>query len=144
MDAVALIRSELNGKVPLIGFSGSPWTLATYMIEVALPRFCQDKALAFDNPASMHLLLEKLADAVAVYLSAQVEHGAQALQIFDTWGGALGHRDYEEFSLQYMKAVVERLPRDADGRRVPIIVFTKGGGQWIERIAEMRRRCCWS
>jgi len=137
MDAVALIRSELNGKVPLIGFSGSPWTLATYMIEGGSSKdFAKTKALAFDNPASMHLLLEKLADAVAVYLSAQVEHGAQALQIFDTWGGALGHRDYEEFSLQYMKAVVERLPREADGRRVPIIVFTKGGGQWIERIAE--------
>ena len=137
MDAVALIRSELNGKVPLIGFSGSPWTLATYMIEGGSSKdFAKTKALAFDNPASMHLLLEKLADAVAVYLAAQVEHGAQALQIFDTWGGALGHRDYEEFSLQYMKAVVERLPREADGRRVPIIVFTKGGGQWIERIAD--------
>ena len=112
MDAVALIRSELNGKVPLIGFSGSPWTLATYMIEGGSSKdFAKTKALAFDNPASMHLLLEKLADAVAVYLTAQVEHGAQALQIFDTWGGALGHRDYEEFSLQYMKALVERLPR---------------------------------
>ena len=137
MDAVALIRRELNGKVPLIGFSGSPWTLATYMVEGGSSKdFAKTKSLAFNNPAAMHQLLEKLADAVAVYLTTQVEQGAQALQIFDTWGGALSHSAYQEFSLRYMQSVIERLPREADGRRVPVIVFTKGGGQWLERIAE--------
>ena len=96
----------------------------------------KDKSLAFNNPAAMHQLLDKLADAVAVYLTTQVEQGAQALQIFDTWGGSLSHSDYQEFSLRYMQAVVERLPREADGRRVPVIVFTKGGGQWLEQIAD--------
>ena len=137
MDAVALIRRELNGRVPLIGFSGSPWTLATYMVEGGSSKdFAKTKSLAFNNPAAMHQLLEKLADAVAVYLTTQVEQGAQALQIFDTWGGALSHSAYQEFSLRYMQSVIERLPREADGRRVPVIVFTKGGGQWLERIAE--------
>ena len=137
MDAVSLIRRELNGKVPLIGFSGSPWTLATYMVEGGSSKdFAKTKSLAFNNPAAMHQLLEKLADAVAVYLTTQVEQGAQALQIFDTWGGALSHGAYQEFSLRYMQSVIERLPREADGRRVPVIVFTKGGGQWLERIAE--------
>ena len=137
MDAVSLIRKELNGKVPLIGFSGSPWTLATYMVEGGSSKdFAKTKSLAFNNPAAMHQLLDKLADAVAVYLTTQVEQGAQALQIFDTWGGSLSHSDYQEFSLRYMQAVVERLPREADGRRVPVIVFTKGGGQWLEQIAD--------
>jgi len=137
MDAVSLIRKELNGKVPLIGFSGSPWTLATYMVEGGSSKdFAKTKSLAFNNPAAMHQLLDKLADAVAVYLTTQVEQGAQALQIFDTWGGSLSHSAYQEFSLRYMQAVVERLPREADGRRVPVIVFTKGGGQWLEQIAE--------
>ena len=137
MDAVALIRRELDGKVPLIGFSGSPWTLATYMVEGGSSKdFAKTKSLAFNNPSAMHQLLEKLADAVAVYLTTQVEQGAQALQIFDTWGGALSHSAYQEFSLRYMQSVIERLPREADGRRVPVIVFTKGGGQWLERIAE--------
>jgi uroporphyrinogen decarboxylase len=137
MDAVSLIRKELNGKVPLIGFSGSPWTLATYMVEGGSSKdFAKTKSLAFNNPAAMHQLLDKLADAVAVYLTSQVEQGAQALQIFDTWGGSLSHEAYQEFSLRYMQAVIERLPREADGRRVPVIVFTKGGGQWLERIAD--------
>jgi uroporphyrinogen decarboxylase len=137
MDAVALIRKELNGKVPLIGFSGSPWTLATYMIEGGSSKdFAKTKSLAFNNPAAMHQLLDKLADAVAVYLSTQVEQGAQVLQIFDTWGGALSHSDYQEFSLRYMRAIIERLPRESEGRRVPVIVFTKGGGQWLEHIVD--------
>lgn len=137
MDAVALIRRELAGRVPLIGFSGSPWTLATYMVEGGSSKdFAKTKTLAFNEPAQMHALLAKLADAVAAYLSAQVASGAQALQIFDTWGGALGHSAYREFSLDYMTRIIEQLPREADGRRVPVIVFTKGGGQWLEAIAD--------
>ena len=137
MDAVALIRQELKGDVPLIGFSGSPWTLATYMVEGGSSKdFAKVKSLAFNEPKTMHCLLEKLAEAVAMYLTAQVEHGAQALQIFDTWGGALSHAAYREFSLQYMTRIIERLPRTADGRPVPVIVFTKGGGQWLETIAD--------
>ena len=137
MDAVSLIRKELKGSVPLIGFSGSPWTLATYMVEGGSSKdFAKVKALAFNEPAQMHQLLEKLAEAVALYLTAQIESGAQAVQIFDTWGGALSHAAYQEFSLNYMKAIIERLPREAGGRRVPIIVFTKGGGQWLETIAD--------
>jgi len=137
MDAVALIRRELKGSVPLIGFSGSPWTLATYMIEGGSSKdFAKTKQMAFNEPAQMHLLLEKLAEAVALYLSEQVAQGAQAVQIFDTWGGALSHAAYREFSLRYMTEIISRLPREADGRRVPVIVFTKGGGQWLEAIAE--------
>ena len=137
MDAVALIRKELKGSVPLIGFSGSPWTLATYMVEGGSSKdFAKTKSLAFNEPATMHQLLEKLAEAVTLYLTAQVENGAQALQIFDTWGGALSHAAYREFSLRYMQRIVEQLPRTADGRRVPVIVFTKGGGQWLEAIAD--------
>ena len=137
MDAVALIRQELNGSVPLIGFSGSPWTLATYMIEGGSSKnFAKTKTFAFNNPALMQQLLEKLAEAVALYLTAQVENGAQALQIFDTWGGVLSHKAYKELSLCYISQIIEKLPREADGRRVPVIVFTKGGGQWLDAIAE--------
>ncbi|EED34242.1 uroporphyrinogen decarboxylase [Luminiphilus syltensis NOR5-1B] len=136
MDAVSLIRKTLDGSVPLIGFSGSPWTLATYMVEGGSSKdFAKTKAMAFNEPQQMHQLLEKLAQAVAVYLSEQVAQGAQVLQIFDTWGGALGHAAYQEFSLRYMTRIIEQLPREADGRRVPVIVFTKGGGQWLEAIA---------
>lgn len=136
-DAVATIRRELKGSVPLIGFSGSPWTLATYMVEGGSSKdFARTKALAFNEPAQMHQLLEKLAEAVALYLTAQIEHGAQAVQIFDTWGGALSHDAYREFSLSYMQSIIERLPREAEGRRVPVIVFTKGGGQWLDAIAD--------
>ena len=137
MDAVSLIRKELKGEVPLIGFSGSPWTLATYMVEGGSSKdFAKVKSLAFNEPKVMHSLMAKLAEAVAVYLTRQVEAGAQAVQIFDTWGGALSHAAYREFSLGYMREIIERLPREADGRRVPVIVFTKGGGQWLEAIAE--------
>jgi len=136
-DAVATIRRELKGSVPLIGFSGSPWTLATYMVEGGSSKdFARTKALAFNEPAQMHQLLEKLAEAVALYLTAQIEHGAQAVQIFDTWGGALSHDAYREFSLRYMQSIIECLPREAEGRRVPVIVFTKGGGQWLDAIAD--------
>ena len=131
MDAVSLIRRELKGSVPLIGFSGSPWTLATYMIEGGSSKdFAKTKRMAFNEPEAMHMLLGKLAEAVALYLSEQIAQGAQIVQIFDTWGGALSHGAYREFSLRYMQEIIQRLPREADGRPVPVIVFTKGGGQW--------------
>ena len=137
MDAVSTIRHELNGKVPLIGFSGSPWTLATYMVEGGSSKdFSRIKTMAYDQPELMHGLLSVLADAVADYLSAQVEAGAQALQIFDTWGGALSAAGYKEFSLKYMQRILSRLPSEADGRKLPVIVFTKGGGQWLSSIAD--------
>ena len=137
MSAVSTIRRELNGEVPLIGFSGSPWTLATYMVEGGSSKdFARVKAMAYDQPELMHRLLGLLADAVADYLSAQIRAGAQAVQIFDTWGGSLSAAGYLEFSLAYMQRVISRLPAEADGRTVPIIVFTKGGGQWLSAIAD--------
>ena len=137
MRAVTTIREALAGSVPLIGFSGSPWTLATYMVEGGSSRdFARTKTLAFNSPEVMHHLLGVLADSVADYLTAQIEAGAQAVQIFDTWGGALGHAAYPEFSLGYMQRVVEQLPREREGRRVPVILFTKNGGQWLEAMAD--------
>ncbi len=137
MDAVRTIRRELNGSVPLIGFSGSPWTLATYMVEGGGSKdHARVKAMAYDQPELMHNLLSLLADAVADYLCAQVDAGAQAVQIFDTWGGSLSSTAYKEFSLKYMQRIISRLPNEVDGRRVPSIVFTKGGGQWLPAIAD--------
>jgi uroporphyrinogen decarboxylase len=137
MDAVALIRRELDGRVPLIGFSGSPWTLATYMVEGGTAKnFARTKAMMFDRPELMHTLLGKTADAVIAYLNAQIASGAQAAMVFDTWGGVLTPSDYREFSLRYMERIVDGLTREADGRRVPVILFTKGGGQWLDRLAE--------
>ena len=136
-DAVRAIRSALNGRVPLIGFSGSPWTLATYMVEGGGSKdHARCKALAFDEPETMHALLDKLAQSVTAYLNDQIRAGAQAVQIFDTWGGALGHRAYREFSLRYMKQIVDGLIKERDGRRVPVILFTKNGGQWLEAMAD--------
>lgn len=137
MDAVSTIRSALNGRVPLIGFSGSPWTLATYMVEGGSSKdFRLAKALAFNEPETMHLLLDKLARSVTAYLNGQIKAGAQAVQIFDTWGGALSHAAYREFSLNYMQKIVDGLIRENDGREVPVILFTKNGGQWLESIAD--------
>ena len=137
MDAVRTIRRELNGRVPLIGFSGSPWTLATYMIEGSSTKtFARSKGMMFDEPALMQSLLDKLAAAVTEYLNAQVAAGAQALMVFDTWGGTLSPRDYKAFSLAYMQRIVDGLTREADGRKVPVILFTKGGGQWLELMAD--------
>ncbi|GAA5193712.1 uroporphyrinogen decarboxylase [Ferrimonas gelatinilytica] len=136
MDAVRTIRRELKGEVPLIGFSGSPWTLATYMVEGGSSKdFAKIKKMAFAEPATLHLLLDKLADSVILYLNAQIKAGAQAVQIFDTWGGALSGPAYREFSLRYMHKIVENLIRHHDGRQVPVVLFTKGGGQWLEQIA---------
>ncbi|WP_193165812.1 uroporphyrinogen decarboxylase [Microbulbifer hainanensis] len=136
-NAVSTIRRELNGRVPLIGFSGSPWTLATYMIEGGSSRdFARCKEMLYNQPELMHQLLGVLADSVTAYLNAQIRAGAQAVQIFDTWGGALSHGAYREFSLQYMARIVAGLIKEADGRSVPAILFTKGGGQWLEAMAE--------
>ncbi len=142
MDAVSTIHRELNGSVPLIGFSGSPWTLATYMVEGASSRdFSRVKTMAFNQPEVMHQLLSILADSVADYLRCQIEAGAQVVQIFDTWGGALSAAAYPEFSLDYMRRVIEQLPREHDGRRVPVILFTKNGGQWLDVMAESGADC---
>lgn len=136
MDAVRTIRRELDGRVPLIGFSGSPWTLATYMVEGGSTKtFSRSKGMMFDEPAQMHVLLDKLAASVSSYLNAQIAAGAQAVMIFDTWGGTLTPDDYKAFSLAYMQRVVDGLTREADGRKVPVILFTKGGGQWLEIMA---------
>lgn len=136
MDAVRAIRKALNGDVPLIGFSGSPWTLATYMVEGGSSKaFTKIKKMMYEDPNTLHLLLDKLADSVILYLNAQVRAGAQSLMIFDTWGGVLTKRDYLEFSLHYMHKIVDGLIRENDGRRVPVTLFTKGGGQWLEEMA---------
>lgn len=137
MNAVSTIRSALNGSVPLIGFSGSPWTLATYMVEGGSSKdFREAKKLAYGQPEVMHRLLDHLADAVIDYLNSQIKAGAQVVQIFDTWGGILSGWAYEAFSLQYMCKIVSGLIREADGRHVPVILFTKNGGQWLESIAD--------
>jgi uroporphyrinogen decarboxylase len=137
MGAVRTIRRELNGRVPLIGFSGSPWTLATYMVEGSGSKdFRQAKSLAFNQPQVMHALLEKLATSVTTYLNGQIEAGAQAVQIFDTWGGALSYAGYLEFSLPYMQKIMAGLIREKDGRKVPVILFTKNGGPWLNQIAD--------
>ena len=136
-DAVRTIRRELNGRVPLIGFSGSPWTLATYMVEGGSSKdFRKAKALAYNDPGLMHALLDKLAISVTEYLNEQIKAGAQAVQIFDSWGGALAHDAYQEFSLKPMQKIVDGLIREHDGRKVPVIMFTKGGGQWLESMAD--------
>ncbi|MBJ6138684.1 uroporphyrinogen decarboxylase [Marinobacter litoralis] len=137
MNAVSTIRRELNGRVPLIGFSGSPWTLATYMVEGGSSKdFRETKKLAYGQPEVMHRLLDHLANSVIDYLNGQIKAGAQAVQIFDTWGGVLSGWAYEEFSLRYMKKIVDGLIRENEGRRVPVILFTKNGGQWLESIAD--------
>ncbi len=137
MDAVRVIRRELNGRVPLIGFSGSPWTLATYMVEGGgTKNFALSKGMMFEQPALMHALLGKLAESVTRYLNAQIAAGAQAVMIFDTWGGTLAPADYKEFSLNYMQQIVQGLTRENDGRQVPVVLFTKGGGQWLEIMAD--------
>jgi uroporphyrinogen decarboxylase len=140
-DAIASVRRALDGRVPLIGFSGSPWTLACYMIEGAgSSDYRQVKTLLYSRPDLMHRLLALNADAVAAYLNAQIDAGAQAVMIFDSWGGLLADGAFQAFSLAYTKRVLSRLKRDgADGEQVPRIVFTKGGGLWLE---DMRALDC--
>lgn len=138
MDAVAEIRRALDNSVPLIGFSGSPFTLACYMIEGgASEDFRTIKSMLYNRPELLHHVLEVNAKAVTAYLNAQIESGAQAVMIFDTWGGALSHRAYKEFSLAYMERILAGLKREHGGARIPSIVFTKGGGQWLEDIASI-------
>jgi uroporphyrinogen decarboxylase len=138
MDAVAEIRRALGNSVPLIGFSGSPWTLACYMVEGgSSDDYRTVKTMMYDRPDLMHRILQVTAASVTSYLNAQIESGAQAVMIFDSWGGALSHAAYREFSLAYMREIVAGLKREHDGERVPCIVFTKGGGQWIEAIADI-------
>ncbi|NOZ54021.1 MAG: uroporphyrinogen decarboxylase [Gammaproteobacteria bacterium] len=135
-DAVSVIRKALNGRVPLIGFSGSPWTLATYMVEGSSSKeYSKVKGMMFDQPKLMHQLLDTLAQSVIQYLNAQIKAGAQAVMVFDTWGGVLTSRDYREFSLQYMTQIVDGLINENEGQPVPSILFTKGGGAWLEDMA---------
>ena len=136
-DAVTLIRNELDGAVPLIGFSGSPWTLATYMIEGGgTKEYRHSKGMLYAEPKRLHRILDLVARSVASYLNAQIEAGAQALMIFDTWGGVLSPSAYEEFSLRYMQQVLDLLDNERDGEIIPVTLFTKGGGQWLEKIAD--------
>lgn len=133
MDAVRLVRRELGGRVPLIGFAGSPWTVATYMVEGGSSKtFGAIKGLMYGAPRDLRRLLAILADATGTYLNAQIAAGAQAVMLFDTWGGVLTPSTYREFSLEYMNRIVEGLAREHDGHRVPVILFTKGGGAWLE------------
>lgn len=142
MEAVRTIRKALDGRVPLIGFSGSPWTLATYMVEGGSSKdFRTIKHLLYAQPEVLHGLLDKLARAVTDYLNAQIHAGAQVVQIFDTWGGALSGPAYQAFSLDYMTRIVRNLVRENEGRQVPVILFTKNGGHWLESIADSGADC---
>ncbi|MCK9619174.1 MAG: uroporphyrinogen decarboxylase [Methylobacter sp.] len=137
VDAVRLIRKNLQGSVPLIGFSGSPWTLATYMVEGGSSKsFQKVKSMMYEQPKLMHVMLDKLAQSVAAYLNAQIEAGAQAAMLFDTWGGMLATEDYIEFSLYYAKQVRSLLNTNVNGQQIPTILFTKGGGLWLEAMAD--------
>ena len=136
-DAVSSIRRALNGRVPLIGFAGSPFTLACYMVEGGGSKeFRQIKTLLYRRPELLHHILNITAQAVTAYLNEQIAAGTQAVQIFDTWGGLLSDAAFPEFSLAYMRQIISDLTREHEGRRVPVILFTKGGGQWLELMAE--------
>jgi uroporphyrinogen decarboxylase len=135
-EAVSVIKKNLKGRVPLIGFSGSPWTLATYMVEGGSSKnFSKVKGLLFENPKNLHQLLNVLADTVIDYLNAQIEAGADSVMIFDTWGGLLNKESYENFSLRYMSKIVDGIHRKYDERTIPVTLFTKGGSAWLEQIA---------
>ena len=137
-DAVTSIRRALNGRVPLIGFSGSPWTLACYMVEGAgSDDYRMVKSLMYARPDLMHRILAINADAVAAYLNAQIEAGAQAVMVFDSWGGLLADGNFQDFSLAYTARVLRQLKREHDGARIPRIVFTKGGGLWLDDMAPL-------
>lgn len=137
-DAVSQIRKTINGRVPLIGFSGSPWTLATYMVEgKGGTDFLNIKKMAYARPDLLHHILETTTLTVIQYLNAQIAAGAQAVMIFDSWGGALSHNAYQEFSLNYMQKIVAGLTKNNEGRKVPSVIFTKGGALWLEAQAEI-------
>ncbi len=134
-DAVTSIRKALNGRVPLIGFSGSPWTLACYMVEGGgSDDYRLVKTLMYQRPDLMHRMLEINADAVALYLRTQIEAGAQAVMVFDSWGGVLADGNFQQFSLAYTQRVLDQLPKEYNGQRIPRIVFTKGGGLWLDEM----------
>ncbi len=136
MDAVRTIRRELDGSVPLIGFSGSPWTIACYMVEGGgSDNYARVKSLALNEPAAMHKLLGVVTDAVIAYLKAQHAAGAQALQVFDTWGGVLSPRMYREFSLRYLQRIAAELPRGDGAERAPLILFGKGNAAYLDELA---------
>ncbi|HLU01018.1 MAG TPA: uroporphyrinogen decarboxylase [Burkholderiaceae bacterium] len=135
-DAVTLIRQELNGRVPLIGFAGSPWTIACYMVEgQGSSDYRLIKSMLYSRPDLLHRILQVNADSTVQYLNAQIEAGAQAVMIFDSWGGVLANGAFQEFSLAYTRKVIEGLKREHGGERVPVIAFTKGGALWAEEIA---------
>ena len=137
-DAVTSIRKALNGRVPLIGFSGSPWTLACYMVEGAgSDDYRLVKTMLYQRPDLMHRMLAVNADAVAAYLNAQIEAGAQAVMIFDSWGGVLADGAFQQFSLAYTERVLDQLKREHDGVKIPRLVFTKGGGLWLDDMAPL-------
>ncbi len=141
-DAVTLIRKELGGRVPLIGFSGSPWTLATYMVEGGSSKdYAQTKAMMYQQPEVFQLLIDKLVESITDYLNAQIKAGAQAVQLFDSWGGALSHNAYQIYSLRPMQRIIDGLIKEHEGRPVPVILFTKGGGQWLELMANTGADC---
>ena len=136
MEAVRVVRSALAGRVPLIGFTGSPWTLASYMVEGSGSKeFRRIKGLMFESPKSAHQLLQIVTDSVIQYLKAQVAAGAQSLMVFDTWGGMLSTDNYQAFSLAYMQQIVTAIKSDPACNGVPIVLFTKGGGAWLEMMA---------
>ena len=136
-DAVSLCRREINNKVPLIGFSGSPWTLATYMVEGgASKEFKHIKKMLYQAPDLLMQLLLKLTEAVTLYLNAQIAAGAQTVMLFDSWGGILTSEHYEKFSLKLMQQIISNLRREHEGSQIPVIIFTKGGGQWLTKIAD--------
>ncbi len=136
-ETIRLIKQGLNQRVPLIGFAGSPWTLATYMVEGSSTReFAKVKAMMYESPAMMDQLLTVLSDSVAEYLNAQIDAGVDAVMIFDTWGGILAPEQYKRFSLEPMQRIVERLTKSRGASRIPNILFTKGGGQWLEWMSD--------
>lgn len=138
-DAVTSIRRALNGRVPLIGFSGSPWTLACYMVEGGgSSDYRAVKTLMYQRPDLMHRMLEVNADAVAAYLNTQIQAGAQAVMIFDSWGGVLADGAFQQFSLAYTRRVLDQLQREHNGQRIPSIVFTKGGGLWLPEMKALQ------
>ncbi|NOL48722.1 uroporphyrinogen decarboxylase [Pelistega europaea] len=137
-DAVTLIRKELNGRVPLIGFAGSPWTISCYMVEgQGSKEYRTIKTMLYSQPDLLKQILSVAAQSTALYLNEQIKAGAQAVMIFDSWGGVLADGKYQEFSLHYIKQVVDSLIRTHNGERIPAIVFTKGGGLWVEEIADI-------
>lgn len=140
MQAIRVIREELDGQVPLIGFAGSPWTVATYAVEGGSSKnFPRIKGMLYEQPAVLHKLMEKLTSATIEYLNAQINAGVQAVMVFDTWGGILNPAAYREFSLRYMRRICENLVREKDGNTIPVILFTKGAGS---RLADMADTGC--